>query len=483
MFKKTLTLLLVFSSPLYAQNQTTPQQPAPDPVSFGNGVERYKTSSQEVLPDKPSEKLGPEVLTETDLLAKPETLVYLINRAVINKQWDLLTDLLAVYRRSEQPDQNLIRHAEGALLRKQGQVGEAVKRYRSLLEEQPELDYVKLDLGLMLVEDKQYKEAEEVLSSLKDSDLPPRAKNMAAAYSKALDKVQAWQPDFSLHYERTDNVNNASNERVIEWQGKRWTKNAESLPQSAEGFRYGAGFKRDKNIGGNHFVHANLSGDGVFYWDNHDYDEQSLRLSSGYKNQNANRSWGVIPFVEKNWLGGSSYSRLHGAGWEYGYKVSPRLNIALNASRTERHYDKEETAKRYNGFSNALGTTATYRVDCSWTVFGGLDYQVDNNRDASVSSDRRGVRIGTVKNFDNGLGTRVNLRYTRRIFDAPEPVVYRYIRKDHEYQVQASVWHRKLAWQGIMPRLNFRYLNIDSNMPGFYSRSSAQWFVSVEKAF
>ena len=62
-------------------------------------------------------------------------------------------------------------------------------------------------------------------------------------------------------------------------------------------------------------------------------------------------------------------------------------------------------------------------------------------------------------------------------------VDYGYPRRDKEYHAGAALWHNKLAWQGLVPKLNFRYLKIDSNMPSFYSRSNAQWFVSVEKAF
>nr|WP_245911195.1 surface lipoprotein assembly modifier [Neisseria iguanae] len=318
-----------------------------------------------------------------------------------------------------------------------------------------------------------------MLAEVEAAEVTPATRRLAAAYRSTTEKAQAWQPDISLQYTRTDNVNNASNERIIEWQGRRWTKNSDSLPKSAEGFRYGAGVQRDVNIGGNHFAHLNLRGDGVYYWDNHDYSEQSLSVAAGYKNQNARQSWGVIPFVEQNWLGSSRYSRLHGANLEYRRSLSPRWQLMLNASRTEKRYQEARTAARYDGFSHLLSATALYRATDSWLLFGGADKQWDNLHSAEDSSER----LGTVKTFNNGLGTRLSLRYARRRFDAPETLVYGYIRKDHEYQAQAAVWHQKISWKGLTPRLNFRYLNIKSNMPGFYSRKSAQWFVSVEKAF
>ena len=70
-----------------------------------------------------------------------------------------------------------------------------------------------------------------------------------------------------------------------------------------------------------------------------------------------------------------------------------------------------------------------------------------------------------------------------RRFDKAGTLVYLYTRKDDEYQANVSLWHDKLSWKGFTPHLNFRYLAIDSNMKGFYSRKNAQWFLSVERGF
>ena len=104
-------------------------------------------------------------------------------------------------------------------------------------------------------------------------------------------------------------------------------------------------------------------------------------------------------------------------------------------------------------------------------------------KEAEQASVRKGIRFGAVKAFENGFGIRTNLRYARRTFDVPGSLVYRLTRKDHEYQANASIWHNKIAWKGLVPYLNFRYLKIDSNMSGFYSRKNMQTFVSVEKQF
>ena len=67
----------------------------------------------------------------------------------------------------------------------------------------------------------------------------------------------------SLQYEATDNVNNAADAREIEINGRIWRKTEESLPQSAQGLRYGLGVERERNLGGHHFIYGRVHGDGV----------------------------------------------------------------------------------------------------------------------------------------------------------------------------------------------------------------------------
>ncbi|SUA20970.1 hypothetical periplasmic protein [Neisseria gonorrhoeae] len=96
-------------------------------------------------------------------------------------------------------------------------------------------------------------------------------------------------------------------------------------------------------------------------------------------------------------------------------------------------------------------------------------------KEAEQASVRKGLRVGAVKTFDGGLGLRANLRYTRRTFDAPGTIVYRFPRKDHEYQANLSLRHDKISWKGFTPQLNFRYLKIGSNMKSFYTRKTRRF--------
>ena len=467
-------LLLPLSLAAFAD---VPPVRVPAPVFFDEHPGDKIPSSEELAGQD-----EPAPAAVSDGLSPGSALEERINRAVIRQDWDALTDLLAQYRTRPDRDQILYDYALGALRRSQLRHDEAVALYRGIVLRQPDLAYPRFDLGVMLFENKQYREAAAELERAKP-DLQPDMQQLADHYLKAVKDAQSWQPEASLQYEATDNVNSASATEIIEWGGRQWHKTADSLPQSAHGFRYGLGLSREINLGGHHFAYGNFSGDGVHYWDNREFNEQSVNLAAGYKNRSITRSFGIVPFAEQNWLGGSRYNRSFGAHADFSRRLNVRWRVMLNAGYVRKHYQDHRMAARYDAEMPLAGATLLYTAPKNWLFYGGADWSHDITKEAEQASVRKGVRLGMVKFFSDGLGLRANLRYTRRTFDAPGELVYRFIRKDREYQANASIWHDKIAWKGLVPHLNMRYLRTDSNMSGFYSRRNMQWFVSVEKQF
>ena len=107
-------------------------------------------------------------------------------------------------------------------------------------------------------------------------------------------------------------------------------------------------------MGGHHFVYGNLSGDGVHYWDNQDFNEQSLRLAAGYKTVRRCNLSGLYRFAEQNWLGGKRYNRETGIHTDFSRRLNEKWRLSLNAG----YYQK-----------NTIGTAIRQRVItaiCRW---------------------------------------------------------------------------------------------------------------------
>ncbi|MDO5059868.1 MAG: surface lipoprotein assembly modifier [Neisseria sp.] len=429
------------------------------------------------LPPRPSEKQQ-----AVRPVSAAQALEARINQAVLARDWAALDALLDEARARGGVDGILLRYAAGARLRATGQQKAAIAAYREIAA--PERPYVQLDLGLMLAEDKQYRVADAVFAEVEKGGINEAGRAVAAHYRQKMAEEQAWQPSFSMNYEQTDNVNNAASARTIETaDGRIWRKTEDSLPKSAHGLRYGLGAARTWNLSGNHYAHLSLDGSGVHYWDAQDFNEQTVRAEAGYRFRDVRRDFGLIPFAEQNWLGGERYNRHIGVAADYRYRFNPQWQLALNAQAGEKHYQDKDIAERYNSRTASAGITASWYPAQGWLVFAGLDGANDDTREREQASWRYGLRAGAVKLFADGLGVRANVRYGRREFKAPGFLVYDFVRRDHEYDAGAALWHNKISWKGITPRLNFRYKKIASNMPAFYSRQGKEWFVSLEKQF
>lgn len=356
---KNHLVLLMLSFPTAALADT-PVVRVPAPVFFDKQPNN-ETPSKDFTDDKPAEqRLSDDLSADSSLEAQ-------INRALIGRDWKTLEGSLAQYKAAPDRDAVLYDYALGALRRSQLRHDEAVSLYRGILAKHPDLAYPRFDLGVMMFENKQYREAKAELKRAKP-DLQPPMQQLADRYLAAIESAQSWQPDVSLQYEQTDNVNNASSERVIEWNGRRWNKTADSLPQKAHGIRYGAGVSREINVGGHHFVYGSLSGDGVHYWDNQDFNEQSLRLAAGYKNRSAVQSFGVVPFAEQNWLGGKRYNRETGIHTDFSRRLNEKWRLSLNAGYIKKYYRNSGSAARYNSHMPLAGATLAYSAPKNWLL-------------------------------------------------------------------------------------------------------------------
>lgn len=461
-----LTYLLLPAAFLHAEEISVPQ------IFFESDTPKQLENPAETRLDLPEHTAEPPAGASMEAQ---------ISQAVVAKDWAGLAVLLQTYRVQADADAVLIAYAEGARLRAQGQQAKAIEQYRNIAS--ADLPYVQLDLALMLAEDKQYREAADILTQLEQADIAPSARKLASVYREAAEKAQSWQPSFHVNFEQTDNVNNASAERTIDWNGRQWRKTEDSLPKSAKGLRYGLGIERTKNIKGHHFVHVSVQGEGVHYRDAQDFNEQTVQLAAGYRWQDVRQDWGVVPFAEQNWLGGARYNHSIGVTADYRRRLNGQWQLAAYTQYSEKRYREADLAGRYDSRVTAAGITAGRRMDNNSLVYGGLDVLNDDTREREQASWRYGMRVGAVKQFSDGLGMRANLRYMRREFKAPGWLVYDFTRRDHEYHAAAEVWHSKLSWKGFTPQLNYRYAKIASNMKGFYSRKSSQWFVSVARSW
>lgn len=402
-----------------------------------------------------------------------------INQAIIGKDWLNLEGYLIQYHQTKEYDRILYSYGLGALYRHQGKLKKAIQEYQKIIKNNPSLYYPKFDLGMMLFEDKRYFDAKEQLESVKPF-LPPKLQGLIDQILRDINKTQEWQPNLNLSYKKTDNVNQASNLQEIILNGAKFIRSKESLPQKAQGIDYTLGLFREKNIIRNSYLNFNVSLDGISYWNNKDYSEQTWISSIGYAYKDAHQSWGITPFIQQNNLGNSRYSFNYGTTLEYSRQLSNRLKFVLNTIYLQKNYEDTKIANHYNGTSNGQTALFVYQLKSNVLLYAGVDHTQDRLSNRSESSYKTGVRTGFLY-LSHPINLRTNIRYAKRNFK-DNNIWYKEQRKDDEYELNMSVWHQQWQWKGFTPKLNYKYQKIDSNL-ALYQRSNSSWFITVNKTF
>lgn len=405
-----------------------------------------------------------------------------INHAILYRDWHSLEKLLPVYQNVKDYDKTLYGYAKGALYRSKYQHKKAVKAYQEIINDNPDLAYVRFDLGVMAFENKQYKTARKEILAAKDA-LEAPMQRLAESYLAQIDKIERTSVNIKANYEQTDNVNNAPTSQVIQWQGKTWVRDEDSRPKSAKGVSYGVSASKTIAVADNHFITTDIQTEGVYYGNVKGFNEQNISAAMGYKYQDVKNSVSISPFFEKQWFDGDAYHDTTGFAIKATRHLSSSWQINGYLRYANKDYEIQQLARSYDAEVYSLGMGLSHAVRRNLVLFGGISYIQDDTKAEEKSSKSYGANIGLMAQKDDMVGGQLSLHYAWREFEAKDGFIYDFVRKDNEYAAQLALWSPKISYQNLMPKLNLQYHKIDSNMEQLYSRENTQIFVSMDKKF
>lgn len=401
-----------------------------------------------------------------------------IGQMVVEARWDELLVALAEYRMRDGHDAVLYDYAMGAMLRAQGRHTQAISHYERITAD-ASMVFPRFDLAVMYFENKQYRDAARTFHQVREQ-LPEPMQALVDRYLSAIRTAQKVDVDFGLNFERTDNVNNASDLSEIVIGGATFVRTADSLPQSATGLRYDVGVSRELSVGGRHHLYGSVSADGIYYWDNQDYNETNLQAQLGYRHKTARTTWSLTPFVGESLFSDARYTTQYGTSGSVSHRYNDKWQLYINGAHSRKSYHDDALAARYDGHANDALMMAMYQPNQHWLYYAGIEARRERLLDASESSNRQGYRLGATY-INDQFGVQAVYRQTTRKFLAPN-FWYGQVRDDKESQLSASVWLNRLNYRGFVPKLNYRILRTDSNLD-LYDRDSKAWFVTIDKMF
>lgn len=451
---------------------------------------QFNKTIQQVVPQTPeiaaetfsgSLKELPKEITFTDVQQNPQLSEPLLNQALNRRDYATAEQLLSIYRQWNQSDPILVDFAQGAIWRGQGKHKQAIALYQNILQKNPHLVTVRLDLAAMLFENQQLKDAKTQFQVAKKIGLPEEVLPRINSYEQSIANQQKWQFSGSLSYTRDDNLNNVSAEREIrlpQFGNLPFAKDKEYLPQKGQGISYHAAAERDLNVGGNHHISMGASVDGSNYWDNHDYDDVSLRGQLGYAYKDLHNEIRLLPFAEKRWYSGDLYYNRAGVDSSISRWLNTKWRVSANGTLAWKDYANER-----NGRDAQISVGINYLLNHKTYVFGGLNYGRDKvYASPRNSSQRQGGYIGLGQTWGK-FNSRVVLNRYNESYDGNHYIYTNTRRHDRVFNSNISLSHQSLKFWDITPRLNWRYTKVKSNIDALHSYDKHKWFVDFEKRF
>lgn len=423
--------------------------------------EENQSSNQQDIPE----------LSEEQLLANPEFLQQLLDNAIDNQQIEGIRVLLPIYLKSSNYDPILYQYGQAIVAELENDVTKAIDLYRKIIAEQPTLNPVRLKLVHALIWDKQFTSAEHQLDKLRsENNLPEEIQQHIEQQQYWLKQQHRWSVNGKIRYLNDKNVNQAP--RKSEY-------GAWKLPeaQSAQGIAYHIGVSKKYATTDHIAVGLQAYIDGKQYHKHHQYDDITAHVSTGVHHQTAKYEWSLSPFFEQRWFSQEPYSHHAGVKSQYNHLFSARWQAF-----TQVQYGQKTHKKRHhlNAKIGQISASIRHVRKPTQIWFWGIDGTYEHSQDVSERHRRYGAWFGWEQDWHYGLSTSLVAGVSKVNYKVQD--IFQIKRRDTDYFLQGSIWHRALHWKGLTPRLTAVWRNQQSNH-FLYGYDKSQVFMELSKTF
>ena len=353
-----------------------------------------------------------------------------------------------------------------------GDFDTAIKIYRKILDDQPDLVKIRYELALCYMAKHQWYRADYHLRlAMAGADIPPHMKQAMMYYRWIARKNKNWNAWFNFGAAPDNNVNMASGDRICGvWYGLMDGCSDSATPEKAIGYNVTLGgnyeFKlsehwRWKNEGN---IYANI-------YDKHRYDDLYLSASTGPRYVWERGDVWLAGVGARRWYGRSGYNWSAGARLDTNYDFTRKLSGGLSLRVLENKYDEYDFIDGQTYSSNAR---VSYSLDSTKYFNLRLGVERDTARESAYADWRYSTGIGFGAVLPWGFHIYIEPSFIWTNYDAPRLVAvsenniigWRQItERDFLQRYSVSLSNNKFDIWGFVPTLTVSYTHRDSNIP------------------
>lgn len=349
---------------------------------------------------------------------------------------------------------------KAAILRRRGQPEDAVRIYRDMLAEQPELERVRAELAATLYEMEDDDAAKHHLNRLLSANANDSNRKVFQNLLDHIDQRRPWQFGGYLTLAPSTNYKKGSRHKTIAVGPFNLAiDNQEESGIGLKGGLYGSyNHKLTKDVtvvaaGG--VAHSEYPGS--------NFDDTQLSGNLELRRSNGPSYVGVAVTSFRRWLGGEGHSHAVGPRITWKQQVTPKISVRTTLDYVEKRYDD---AKYLNGRDFTANVRATVGItphEALFLLYGtgrGLS-KLDHNEYWSGYAG-----IGHYKEWPWGITTYNEARLHQYYYDGNYPNRGA-PRRDSRLAFVSSVTKRDWDFKGFAPRVEYTLLHGMSNVEFF----------------
>jgi len=402
--------------------------------------------------------------------------VKLAGRLVDSGDFDRATQILTMM-----PDTNSLPveierwYLLAQMAQRDGDYDTAIRIYKKILDDQPDLAKIRYELALCYMAKKQWYRADYHLRlAMAGSDIPPQVKQSMMYYRWIARQNKRWNAWFNFSAAPDNNVNQASGgeETIVNAWGEYKRKLPE--PEKAMGYNFLLGGNYEFDLS-DHWRWKNEANIYANIYDKHKFDDLYLSAATGPRYIWERGDMWLAGVANRRWYGWDRYNWSAGGKIDVHYDWTRKLSSGLSLRILDNKYD--EYGEYMNGQSYSISPQFSYSFDASKYVvfFGGVDRDTAHedtyanwryNAGAGFGAEISGgfsVYLESAFSWMNYDGERFTVKHHQPAFISENDFIQRYA---------ISLSNNKIDVWGFVPTITFSYVNRDSNIN---SRKYDKW--------
>ncbi len=358
---------------------------------------------------------------------------------------------------------------------KKGNIDEAIKIYRKILDDQPDLAKVRYELAICYMMKHQWYRADYHLRlAMTGKDIPDAVKQRMMYLRYVARKNKRWNAWFNFGAAPDNNVNQASGgEEYIQ---NEWGEFYRVLPEPEKAIGY------NLLLGGNYeFVLSDRwrwKNEGNIYtnvYNKHKFDDLFLSASTGPRYIWEKGDIWLAATGNRRWYGWDKYNWAFGGKIDTHYDWTRKISSGLTLRILDNNYD--EYGEYMDGQTYGASSYLAYSFDASKyiTLFGGIERETA--KDDIYANWRYNVSVGIGAEIPWGFSIYFEPSFYWTNYDGPRWAVKHYhfqqiVERDFMQRYSVSISNNKIDIWGFVPTLTVSYTNKDSNI---HSREYEKW--------